>query len=161
MIPPESSPLSNFRGALKKTARENLLQSSESKLFLRSLAESLTASRHSFQEDFFTRYITSVSGAEDQIVASANHIVYGRRGAGKSSLLLYAMKQRESPKQLSVWIDMQIYAHRKDLRVVIDVINEIVTQIMNETQDHALAEPLLQKLKDLSEADGDPSEQSI
>jgi hypothetical protein len=149
------------RVTLKRTARENLLQSSESKLFLRSLAESLTASRHSFQEDFSTRHITSVSGAEDQIVASANHIVYGRRGAGKSSLLLYAINQRKSPTQLSVWIDMQVYAHRQDLRVVTDVINEIVTQIMIQTQDHALAEPVLQKLKDLSEADGDPSEQSI
>ncbi|MEY4353324.1 MAG: hypothetical protein RLZZ609_1565 [Cyanobacteriota bacterium] len=146
---------------LKKSVSENLLQSSETRLFLKSLAESLTASRYSFQEDFFSRYITSVSGAEDKIVAAAHHIVYGRRGAGKSSLLLYAMHRRESPSRISVWIDMQVYAHRQDLKVVTDVIHEIIHQIISQTSNPPSSEHVLRELKSLTGAIDEPSEQNI
>src|SRR5450759_1031881 len=87
----------------QKRTRRNRLQSAEAKYFLQTLSESLNISRFSFKEDFFARYTKSVSNAEAQITAAANHIVFGRRGAGKSSLLLYAMRTRERESQPSVW----------------------------------------------------------
>ena len=87
-------------------------------MFLRTLSESLNINRHSFKDDFFSRYTKSVFGAEEQIAAAANHIVYGRRGAGKSSLLLYALRIRENRGEPSLWVDMQQYANRRDLSVV-------------------------------------------
>ncbi len=66
---------------LVKKSGSNLLQEAEGKLLLQTLSESLNINRYSFQEgDFLSRYTQSVAGAEEQIAASANHIVFGRRG---------------------------------------------------------------------------------
>jgi hypothetical protein len=115
---------------IKKRTPNNRLQSPEGRYFLRILSESLNINRRSFKDDFFARYTKSVSNAEAQITAAANHIVFGRRGAGKSSLLLYAMRTREKQGQPSVWLDMQVYQKRSDNHVVLDVFAEILNQLV-------------------------------
>src|ERR1035437_3320767 len=102
---------------IQKRIPRSRLQSAEAGYFLQTLSESLNISRFSFKEDFFARYTKTVSNAESQITAAANHIVFGRRGAGKSSLLLYAMRSRDPKTHLSAWIDMQVYEGRNDNRV--------------------------------------------
>lgn len=114
---------------IEKRMPRNRLQSAEAKYFLQTLSESLNISRFSFKEDFFARYTKSVSNAEAQITAAANHIVFGRRGAGKSSLLLYAMRTRDAEAQPSAWIDMQVYEGRSDNRVVLDVLIDVLEQL--------------------------------
>ena len=116
---------------IKKRSPRNRLQSPEAKYLLQTLSESLNISRYSFKDDFFARYTTSVSNAEAQITAAANHIVFGRRGAGKSSLLLYALRSREPETQPSAWVDMQAYESRNDNRVVLDILNEVLKQIQS------------------------------
>ena len=122
-------PASAIISTVQKRTPSNPLQSPEARYFLRILSESLNINRLSFKDDFFARYTKSVSNAEAQITASANHIVYGRRGAGKSSLLLYAMRSRERDRLPSVWLDMQVYEKRKDTGVVLDVLTEIFRQL--------------------------------
>lgn len=114
---------------IRKRTPANRLQSPEARYLLRTLAESLTISRHSFKEDFFARYTKSVSNAESQVTALANHIVFGRRGAGKSSLLLYAMRLRDDDGLPSAWVNMQIYEKRQDAKVVVEVILELLDQL--------------------------------
>jgi hypothetical protein len=114
---------------IRKRTPRNRLQSAEAKYFLQTLSESLNISRFSFKEDFFARYTKSVSNAEAQITAAANHIVFGRRGAGKSSLLLYAMRSRNAEAQPSAWIDMQVYEGRDDNRVVLDILADVFRQL--------------------------------
>jgi len=116
---------------IQKVRPEVPLQSPEARYFSRVLAESLNINRYSFGDNFFSRYTKSVSNAEEQIITDANHIVYGRRGAGKSSLLLYALKTREKKGLASTWIDMQAYQKRTDLRLHADVLYEFVHQLRN------------------------------
>lgn len=116
------------RATLKKARPEKLLQAPEAKLLLKTLSESLTINRHSFGNDFFGRYIKSMTGAEEQIVSAGNHVVFGRRGSGKSSLLLYAMHTRTQRDLPFAWVDMQVYAQRADNAVVIDVLYDILEQ---------------------------------
>jgi len=114
---------------IKKGMPKNRLQSPEARYFLRTLSESLNINRFSFGDDFFARYTRSVSNAEDQILARANHVVYGRRGAGKSSLLLYAMRSRQNEGEFSAWIDMQVFERRNDPAVAIDIFLEVFRQV--------------------------------
>jgi hypothetical protein len=114
---------------IQERTPRNRLQSAEAKYFLQTLSESLNISRFSFREDFFARYTKSVSNAEAQITAAANHIVFGRRGAGKSSLLLYALRSRDTETQPSAWIDMQVYESRNDNRVVLDILIDVLQQL--------------------------------
>lgn len=100
----------------------------ETQLLRETVSESLTIDRHSFEDDFFSRYTASVTAFEKLIATNANFIVYGRRGSGKSSLLAYGMhilKRRQTP---FVWVAMQTYEGRDDFRVVLDVFEEILFQ---------------------------------
>jgi hypothetical protein len=118
-----------LRVTIEKRIPRNRLQSAEAQYFLQTLSESLNISRFSFKEDFFARYTKSVSNAEAQITAAANHIVFGRRGAGKSSLLLYALRSRDVETQPSAWIDMQVYEGRSDNRVLLDILIDALQQL--------------------------------
>ncbi|WP_298333515.1 hypothetical protein [Asticcacaulis sp.] len=114
---------------LKSKSSKSIVNSAEAKLLLKVLSESQNINQHSFESDFFDRYTRSVTGAESQIVSSANHIVTGRRGAGKSMLLLYSLKSRQKDDMPNAWIDMQAYSGRDDEQAVADVLTEILYAI--------------------------------
>lgn len=113
---------------LKVRNRDNVLEGPEGQLLLRVLAETQNVNLHSFDGDFFSRYTKSVSGAEALIVSSANHVVLGRRGAGKSMLLLYAWHSRRKSQLPSIWIDMQVFSNRSDEQVIADILGGILRQ---------------------------------
>lgn len=142
-----------LRATLKRRVPEYVLSSPEAKLLLRILAESLTVSRYTFSEDFFSRYTKSVFGAEEQIIAAGNHIVFGRRGSGKSSLLLYAMHLLGKESMPTVWVDMQVYNRRNDIGVILDVLREILSQVEPFGSNPLEAEALLEKLASLEGKD--------
>lgn len=146
--PNEEPPLATLR----RKKGGNLLDGPESRLLLRILSESQNVNRYSFEDDFMARYTKSVSGAEPQIVATANHVVLGRRGAGKSMLLLYAWHERKYLSKPSVWIDMQVYSNRDDDGVIADVLREILEQtgsLLKESDQHRQLLAKLQ-LRDIS-----------
>jgi len=124
----EENKSQSIQATIKKKSFENLLKTPETQLLSRTLSESLNVNRNTFENDFFSRYIRSVFGAEAKIVASGNHIVFGRRGAGKSMLLLYALNERAMNKLPNIWIDMQTYSQRDDIQIITDVIIEILEQ---------------------------------
>jgi len=119
----------NFHATLKVKSQDSIVNSAEAKLLLKVLSESQNINQHSFELDFFDRYTRSVSGAENQIISSANHIVTGRRGAGKSMLLLYSFKSRQRDGLPNAWIDMQAYSGREDEQAIADVIIELLHEI--------------------------------
>jgi hypothetical protein len=142
-----------LRATIERTSKPNPLQSAEGRLLLRTLSESLNINRNSFKEDFFARYTKSVSGAEEQITSAANHVVFGRRGAGKSSLLLYGLHTRGAKELVSAWVDMQVFSQRNDVGVAVDVFVEVLSQIRSHTSVDAVLSELatLRALPDLNE----------
>jgi len=130
---------------LKKTTRERIVDGPEVKLLLKLLSESQNVNRYSFSGDFFSRYTATVSGAEQQIESNANHIVFGRRGAGKSMLLLYSMTLREKANLPSVWLDFQTYSRRTDVEVIAEILTDLVAELEKKFgQNNRLSE--LEKL---------------
>ena len=131
---------------ISKKSGGDLLERSEGQLFIRTLAESQNVNKHSFADDFMSRYTRSVFGAESQITSSANHVTFGRRGAGKSMLLLYAMHVRRRVNSPTVWVDMQVYSNRGDHRVIGDVLYEVLDKtraMLSEDEEHS---SIMQKL---------------
>ena len=133
---------------LVKEHGADLLQGAEGRLFLKTLSESLNINRYSFQEDFLSRYTKSVFGAEEQIVASANHIIYGRRGTGKLMLMLYALHTRKSEDQPSAWIDMQVYARRTDKAVIANVLRDLLDQTSDILKEKDRHQEIIAKLQE-------------
>jgi hypothetical protein len=113
----------------RRSAPNARLRLPEAQLLKNEIAESLTIDKHSFQDDFFERYTTSVTGFEQQITANANYVVYGRRGAGKSSLLAYAMHSAIRDGSPISWVAMQTYGSRSDNAVVPAVISAVLHEI--------------------------------
>ncbi|MEW6238776.1 MAG: hypothetical protein AB1656_25610 [Candidatus Omnitrophota bacterium] len=149
------------KATLKKRPSKDLLRGPEVKLFARTLSESLTIRRDSFGADFFSRYIHSVSGAENMITSAASHFVLGRRGSGKSTLLLYALHLREKENLPSAWVDMQAYSQRNDTNVIVDIIATILEQASKFAAQEAIANDLLSRFRLLAQSSAESSEKEI
>ncbi|RMR54693.1 hypothetical protein ALP83_02907 [Pseudomonas syringae pv. actinidiae] len=133
----------------------NIFEMPEMLLLKKELTQSLTVHRNTFKEDFFSRYIPSVSNAEEDIVGRANFVVYGRRGAGKSSLLAYAMHTAEKEELPFVWIPMQTYSGRADIQAIYSVVAEIFGQLEDFFDGDQGSEDFENQLRLLSEEDDD------
>jgi hypothetical protein len=124
----------------------------ETQLLKKVIAESLTIDRNSFNEDFFSRYTTSVTALEQQITTKANFVVYGRRGAGKSCLLAYAMHTAIKGHAPYSWVAMQTYARRSDLQVVPAVISAVLYDLNQTSSGVGGLEDLIKAFDLLSES---------
>jgi hypothetical protein len=156
---PETNPFHN-KVTLKKQSRDPWISSPEARLLQRVLSESLTVDQHTFADDFFSRYIRSVFGAEDQIESAGNHIVFGRRGSGKSSLLVYAMRRLEAEGRPYAWVSMQTYDRRGDHRVIASVLVETLDQALAQASSTLAEAALLDDAKALRDTIGRLAEQA-
>jgi len=147
---PEENPYQQHTTLKKrpKSPNERLLLS-EVQLLRTVLSENLTVTQHSFEDDFFSRY--TVFGAEEQIKSHGNHIVYGRRGAGKSSLLAFFMHCLRQEKKPYAWVAMQTYSGREDIHVVTEVLMEVVEQFQKYNIASADLNKARLKLESLAE----------
>jgi hypothetical protein len=108
------------------------LLSHETQILQRLISESLTVGRSTLQSDFHEKFIPFLGGEERRIYSETNHVVFGRRGAGKSSLVLYACHQARKAGLPFCWIAMQQYRRRRDLQVIPQVLSEIVEALRAE-----------------------------
>lgn len=130
---PQENPFRE-RTTIERWSHDDRLDTAETRLLQRVLSETLTVGRNSFRDDFFARYIRSVSGEEEKIESAANHVVFGRRGAGKSSLLVYAMRRLEEENSPFAWVDMQTFGGRGDNGVIVQVLIDIIEQLRPELE---------------------------
>ena len=140
----------------KRGAVDSRLEIPETGLLRTLISENLTASKSSVDKgEFSSRYIETVDGSESQLSSLSNHIVYGRRGAGKSSLLLYLVNNLESEKKVYSWLPMQAYANRTDGLVIPDIIIEMLRSISHKGELESEIEEnikLLEGLEDLTQS---------
>ena len=125
----------NNNAYLVEKKMDNWLESIETDILQNVISESLTIGRHSLKSDFYKKFIPSVGGEEKRIASKTNNIVYGRRGAGKSSLILYGCNKIIELNQPFVWIALQQYHNRTDLQVIPQILYEIVSQLSDEIQN--------------------------
>ena len=140
------------RAALKANPPGNArLGIPETNALQRVLSESLTVDVHSFDSEFANRYIQSVTGLENQITSKANHIVYGRRGSGKSSLLAFGRFELQKLDIPCIWLSMQAYAKREDRLVIRDILIDLVSEFNQFSADSLVALSITSKLKNLDD----------
>jgi hypothetical protein len=117
---------------LRETTPAAWLLSQETQILQRLISESLTVGRSTLDSDFHEKFIPFLGGEEGRIYSKANHVVFGRRGAGKSSLVLYACHQARKAGFPFCWIAIQQYRRRSDLQVVPQILAEIVEALRGE-----------------------------
>jgi hypothetical protein len=80
-------------------------------------------------ETMLTRFVEVRPGVERELLAKTNHLLTGRRGVGKSTLLFRARVALRGQGTPVVSIDMESFKHR----VYPDVLFEIVLRVLSET----------------------------
>jgi hypothetical protein len=124
---PESNP---FRGLLSLQIEppEKFPHSMEAEVLRGLLARSTRAiSGQSTLRMFPGQYVPFQNNEETQAIQPATHLIVGRRGVGKSTLILKAKDLLDQSGSVSVIIDMQPYAHRQEDEVQIDVLADLAT----------------------------------
>jgi len=137
---------------LKPDRPSNWLTSAECQLLQSLLAKSLTIGKGSLDSAFHRKTGHFVEDKKRQITNDANHVVYGRRGAGKSTLVLHACNQAKENELPFAWIAMQQYQGRDDYQVIPQFLYEMVDAIaVNYTIDPNLMDNLRQQILKLEE----------
>ncbi|VVP85012.1 ATP-binding protein [Pseudomonas fluorescens] len=140
----------------RKKRPTDVFEMPEIKFLRRELTQSLTVHRNTFKEDFFNRYTNSVQNYEGEIVGNANFIVYGRRGAGKSSLLAYAMHRLIDLGRPVVWIAMQTFSARADTQSIFSILAELLTGAKDHSPFIDETADLAREVSILGESDDSP-----
>lgn len=81
-------------------------------------------------------YIRDVrSSSISAITAGRHHLVFGRRGAGKTALLVEAKSQVDREGALSCWVNLQTYRNESADRVFLYMLEEILTIVTAKQQE--------------------------
>jgi len=132
---------------IKPKRPKNWLESPEVQLLQNLLSESLTIGKASLRSDFHSKAIPFLGGQERRITSLTNHIVYGRRGAGKSTLVLHSCFDAQKQNLPFAWIAIQQYRGRQDVLVIPQILSEIVAALRaSTTHDLAKSVDALQTL---------------
>jgi len=147
---------------LKPSVPKPWLQSLEVQILQRVLSESLTVGKGTLDSRFHEKFIPFLGGEERRIYSAANHVVFGRRGAGKSSLVLYACNQAKRDEKPYSWIAIQQYRGRDDLQVIPQVLYEIVDSVSKfDAADSSRIDRLKKIIFNLEDKGGDLTKEAI
>jgi len=83
-------------------------------------------------------HVPFASGEDAAILEPANHAVWGRRGVGKSSLVLQAcrrLRQRQNPY---AWVDGQLYVGRGDALTVVQIVEDALLGLVETAKEAGL-----------------------
>ncbi|EMI15476.1 hypothetical protein RMSM_07598 [Rhodopirellula maiorica SM1] len=157
----EDHPFSD-RIFLRQKTPDAWLRSTETQLLEKLISESLTVGRSTLDSEYHKKFIPFLGGEERQIFSDANHVVFGRRGAGKSSLVLYACNNARRENIPFVWIALQQYRGRDDLMVIPQVLYELIEGIAAyESIDIERIEKLRKIVNALEDKEGDLTRKDI
>ncbi|HUQ91393.1 MAG TPA: ATP-binding protein [Bryobacteraceae bacterium] len=144
---PDDNPFRGLLG-LEVESPERFPDSMEAEVLRGLLARSTRAiSGQPTLSMFPGQYVPFQNNEETQAIQPATHLIVGRRGVGKSTLILKAKQLLDRSRSVSIVLDMQPYAHRQDDDVQIDVLADLASVVSTAArQKHSLAETAAIKL---------------
>jgi hypothetical protein len=101
---------------------------------LQVLLEEVTRARPGSPE---TRFVRSDTGMLDRLASRFHHVLYGRRGAGKSSLLRYVEAQHRRDGHLVAWVDQETFQGLSYPDVLVSTLEEVFLGFSRQLREHA------------------------
>ncbi len=136
VIDRELGPSDPFHGRLSlKVLKEKYnLHSKETDLLRSLIARSLRVTSGQLSEDLVVEFVPFRGREEQTITQPANHVILGRRGVGKSTLILLAVRRLSASGHLPIWMDLQPYRGRREAGCVIEILREVLVLAVKDTQ---------------------------
>lgn len=75
-------------------------------------------------------YVRDAQSNLSAVTAARHHLVFGRRGAGKTALLVEARRQLTAERAVTAWVNIQTLRHEPTPKVVLYVMDELLTAIL-------------------------------
>ncbi len=79
-------------------------------------------------------YVPNAEFNLSSVAATRHQLIFGRRGAGKSALLVEARRSLPSESTLTCWLNMQTYRNEPSNRVFVYVLDELLSQMVARAQ---------------------------
>jgi hypothetical protein len=95
------------------------------------LANLLTARSRTSEIQPSLEYVREASDRLEVILTARNHLIFGRRGAGKTTLMVEAKRRLEDAGQITVWVNMQTHRHSSPEVVFLWVVLNIVERFQS------------------------------
>lgn len=124
----EDSPL-HGRLTLSPTDERKGIASMEAEALRSLIRGSLSVSREQLWEDTPTQHVPFASGEDNQAVESSDHVIWGRRGVGKSSLILHACRRLQSGGHPVAWVGAEVYEGRQDDGVLPELLDDVLREL--------------------------------
>ena len=96
---------------------------------LQVLAEEATRARPGSPE---SRFVAPEGGVIDRLGSKYHHVLYGRRGSGKSSLLRHIETARKTQGHLVAWADQEIFMGLDYPDVLVSTLSAVLTQFSEQ-----------------------------
>ncbi len=79
-------------------------------------------------------YVRDVEVNLSAVTAGRHHLIFGRRGAGKTALLVEARSQLKRERSITPWVNVQTLRNEPSSRVVLYVLEELLTSVLAAQQ---------------------------
>lgn len=113
------------------------------------LMELLTTRSRTSEVQPSLSYVPDAAANASLITAARHHLVFGRRGAGKTALLLEGKRLAEERGALTTWLNIQTYRDATAQTVFLWVADQLLTELDARVRPDARASALLSVIGDL------------
>jgi hypothetical protein len=79
-------------------------------------------------------YVKDANRSLYAVTAPRHHLIFGRRGAGKSALLVEAKRNLDGDSTISSWSNLQTLRHEDPARVFLYVLDDIIQAVITRQQ---------------------------
>lgn len=138
--------------------KRDVLYSMEIEVLRSLIVRSLRVTSDRIQEGPLIDFIPFGGGEENRVIQPVNHAILGRRGVGKSTLILIAYKRIVLGGNIPVWVDLQAYHGRTDYKAALEILLEIfkeIIEILKRDFVNCNAQPLVDATHNIQLATGE------
>lgn len=96
-------------------------------------------------------YVPDARASVSTISASRHHLVFGRRGAGKSALLMEARRRVAAEGSLDCWTNVQTLRHEEPQRVFLFILDDLLRTVISGRANLSPASSRVLALSELRE----------
>lgn len=97
-------------------------------------------------------YIRDVRSSVSAVTAGRHHLIFGRRGAGKTALLVEAMRQLNEEGAITCWVNIQTLRNEPSERVFLYVVEEVVGAIITQLRTYRRESAVVKMAEDMYHA---------